>query len=91
MTEERLGLARGNVTKADASTVSCVHGHIEAIQVPDVIIWNCVVNPSTDSPTSRRHRPFDLLVSRHKRARDAPSPAAQVGPRYSEVTVTFRF
>ena len=36
MTEERLGLARGNVTKADASTVSCVHGHIEAIQVPDV-------------------------------------------------------
>jgi arsenite methyltransferase len=54
MTEEMLGLARANAVKAGATNVEFLHGHIEAIPLPDnsvdVIISNCVINLSGDKP-----------------------------------------
>ena len=50
MTEEMLNLARDNATKADATNVEFIKGHIESIPLPgesiDVIISNCVINLS---------------------------------------------
>ena len=52
MTEEMLALARANATKAGATNVEFLKGHIEAIPLPagtvDVVISNCVINLSTD-------------------------------------------
>jgi ubiquinone/menaquinone biosynthesis C-methylase UbiE len=52
MTDEMLDLAQGNKTKAGATNVEFLKGHIEAIPLPsrtvDVIISNCVINLSGD-------------------------------------------
>ena len=52
MTEEMLILARANAARAGAANVEFLHGHIEAIPLPDssvdVIISNCVINLSGD-------------------------------------------
>src|ERR1039458_9926533 len=52
MTEEMLSLARANAARAGAANVEFLHGHIEAIPLPDssvdVIISNCVINLSGD-------------------------------------------
>jgi arsenite methyltransferase len=52
MTDEMLGLARANATKAGATNVEFVKGQIENIPLPDasidVVISNCVINLSTD-------------------------------------------
>src|SRR5450631_4271306 len=52
MTDEMLALAMKNKTKAGATNVEFLKGHIEAIPLPassvDVIISNCVINLSTD-------------------------------------------
>ncbi len=54
MTPEMLDLARRNATEAGATNVEFLHGHIEAIPLPDasvdVIISNCVINLSPDKP-----------------------------------------
>jgi len=54
MTDEMLGLARANATKAGATNVEFIKGEIEAIPLDaasvDVVISNCVVNLSTDKP-----------------------------------------
>jgi SAM-dependent methyltransferase len=62
MTEAMLALARRNAEQAGASNVEFLHGHIEAIPLPDrsvdVIISNCVINLSTDKPAvfAQAHR-----------------------------------
>lgn len=52
MTDEMLALARDNATKAGASNVEFLKGHIERIPLPDasvdVVISNCVINLSAD-------------------------------------------
>jgi arsenite methyltransferase len=52
MTDEMLALALENKTKAGATNVEFLKGHIEAIPLPsntvDVIISNCVINLSGD-------------------------------------------
>jgi arsenite methyltransferase len=52
MTEEMLSLARANAARAGAANAEFLHGHIEAIPLPDrsvdVIISNCVINLSGD-------------------------------------------
>ena len=52
MTEEMLSLARANAARAGAANVEFLHGHMEAIPLPDssvdVIISNCVINLSGD-------------------------------------------
>lgn len=52
MTDEMLAVARANATKAGATNVEFLKGHIEDIPLPDrtvdVIISNCVVNLSSD-------------------------------------------
>jgi arsenite methyltransferase len=52
MTEEMLSLARASAARAGAANVEFLHGHIEAIPLPDssvdVIISNCVINLSGD-------------------------------------------
>lgn len=52
MTDEMLALARANQARAGATNVEFLHGHIEAIPLPDasvdVIISNCVINLSGD-------------------------------------------
>ncbi len=52
MTEEMLRLARANAARAGTANVEFLHGHIEAIPLPDssvdVIISNCVINLSGD-------------------------------------------
>jgi SAM-dependent methyltransferase len=54
MTDEMLGLARENASKAGATNVEFLRGYIEEIPLPegsvDVIISNCVINLSTDKP-----------------------------------------
>jgi ubiquinone/menaquinone biosynthesis C-methylase UbiE len=54
MTEEMLRLARANAARARAANAEFLHGHIEAIPLPDssvdVIISNCVINLSGDKP-----------------------------------------
>ncbi|GGM09909.1 hypothetical protein GCM10011594_32240 [Nakamurella endophytica] len=54
MTDEMLELARANASKAGATNVEFVKGHIEAVPLPDaavdVVISNCVINLSTDKP-----------------------------------------
>jgi ubiquinone/menaquinone biosynthesis C-methylase UbiE len=54
MTDEMLGLARENASKAGATNVEFLKGYIEEIPLPegsvDVIISNCVINLSTDKP-----------------------------------------
>jgi SAM-dependent methyltransferase len=54
MTAEMLDLARANAAEAGAANVEFLHGHIEAIPLPDaavdVIISNCVINLSGDKP-----------------------------------------
>jgi len=51
-TPEMLELARRNAADAGASNVEFLHGHIEAVPLPDasvdVVISNCVINLSTD-------------------------------------------
>jgi SAM-dependent methyltransferase len=58
MTDEMLELARGNATKAGATNVEFVKGHIEDIPLPDaavdVVISNCVINLSVDKPAVLR-------------------------------------
>lgn len=53
-TPEMLGLARRNATDAGVSNVEFLHGHIEAVPLPDesvdVVISNCVINLSTEKP-----------------------------------------
>ncbi|MGH9118951.1 MAG: arsenite methyltransferase [Acidimicrobiales bacterium] len=55
MTEEMLALARRNASRAGATNVEFLEGHIEAVPLPaatiDVVISNCVINLSTDKPT----------------------------------------
>lgn len=52
MTDEMLALAQQNKTKAGATNVTFLKGHIEDIPLPansvDVIISNCVINLSAD-------------------------------------------
>ena len=52
MTDEMLALAQENKEKAGATNVEFLRGHIESIPLPsntvDVIISNCVINPSGD-------------------------------------------
>jgi SAM-dependent methyltransferase len=52
MTDEMLALALENKTRANATNVEFLKGHIEAIPLPassvDVIISNCVINLSAD-------------------------------------------
>lgn len=52
MTDEMLALAQENKTKAGATNVEFLRGHIESIPLPsnsvDVIISNCVINLSGD-------------------------------------------
>ena len=54
MTDEMLELARANAATAGAANVEFLHGHMEAIPLPDtsidVVISNCVVNLSPDKP-----------------------------------------
>lgn len=54
MTDEMLSLARSNAAQAGATNVEFLHGHIEAVPLPDtsvdVIISNCVINLSGDKP-----------------------------------------
>jgi arsenite methyltransferase len=54
MTEEMLALARRNASKAGATNVEFLMGHIEQIPLPaetvDVVISNCVINLSVDKP-----------------------------------------
>lgn len=49
---DMLALARDNLTAAEVTNATLLHGHIEAIPLPDasvdVVISNCVVNLSTD-------------------------------------------
>jgi ubiquinone/menaquinone biosynthesis C-methylase UbiE len=56
MTEEMLALARRNAAEVGATNVEWLEGQIEAIPLPaatvDVVISNCVVNPSTDKPAT---------------------------------------
>jgi SAM-dependent methyltransferase len=52
MTDEMLALAQVNKTKAGATNVAFLKGHMEAIPLPtnsvDVVISNCVINLSAD-------------------------------------------
>jgi ubiquinone/menaquinone biosynthesis C-methylase UbiE len=52
MTDEMLDLARRNAAEAGVTNVEFLHGHIEAIPLPDatvdVVISNCVINLSSD-------------------------------------------
>ena len=52
MTDEMLALARENQRKAGATNVEFLKGTIEAVPLPDnsvdVVISNCVINPSID-------------------------------------------
>jgi arsenite methyltransferase len=52
MTDEMLDLARANAATAGVANVEFLHGHMEAIPLPDacidVVISNCVVNLSPD-------------------------------------------
>src|SRR5918993_1171588 len=54
MTDEMLTLARANAAKAQATNVEFLKGTIEEVPLPDgsvdVVISNCVINPSTDKP-----------------------------------------
>jgi len=54
MTEEMLSLAWRNAREAGATNVEFLHGHLEAIPLPDdtidVVISNCVINLSADKP-----------------------------------------
>ena len=54
MTPEMLDLARANAAEAGIANVEFLHGHIEAIPLPersvDVVISNCVINLSPDKP-----------------------------------------
>jgi SAM-dependent methyltransferase len=54
MTDEMLDLARANADQAGATNVEWIKGHIEAIPLPDesvdVVISNCVINLSGDTP-----------------------------------------
>ncbi len=54
MTDEMLALARATATRAGATNVEFVKGHIEDIPLPDatvdVVISNCVINLSVDKP-----------------------------------------
>jgi SAM-dependent methyltransferase len=54
MTDEMLALARTSATKAGATNVTWLKGHIEQIPLPaatvDVVISNCVINLSVDKP-----------------------------------------
>ncbi|HKV51793.1 MAG TPA: methyltransferase domain-containing protein, partial [Gemmatimonadaceae bacterium] len=56
MTDEMLALALENKSRAGASNVEFLKGHIEAIPLPsntvDVIISNCVINLSGDKRTA---------------------------------------
>lgn len=51
---DMLTLARANATKAGVTNARFLHGHIEAIPLPDgkvdVVISNCVINLSADKP-----------------------------------------
>ena len=53
-TPEMLQLARANAEQAGVANVEFLHGHIEAIPLPDeavdVVISNCVINLSVDKP-----------------------------------------
>jgi arsenite methyltransferase len=54
MTDEMLALAMDNASKAGATNVEFLKGHIEAIPLPagsvDVVISNCVINLAADKP-----------------------------------------
>ena len=54
MDQERLPTARANAEKVGVLNVEFLHGHIEAIPLPDeavdVVISNCVINLSVDKP-----------------------------------------
>jgi arsenite methyltransferase len=54
MTDEMLGLARGNAADAGVTNVEFLKGFIEQIPLPeesvDVVISNCVINLSVDKP-----------------------------------------
>ncbi|MDP8929255.1 MAG: arsenite methyltransferase [Actinomycetota bacterium] len=62
MTDEMLTLARRNAAATGATNVEFLHGHMEAIPLPDasvdVIISNCVINLSIDKPAvfAQMHR-----------------------------------
>ncbi|MDP8960202.1 MAG: arsenite methyltransferase [Actinomycetota bacterium] len=62
MTDEMLTLARRNAAAAGVSNVEFLHGHMEAIPLPDasvdVVISNCVINLSIDKPAvfAQMHR-----------------------------------
>ena len=51
---DMLALARSNASKAQTTNARFLHGHIEAIPLPDshvdVVISNCVINLSGDKP-----------------------------------------
>jgi arsenite methyltransferase len=90
MTDEMLALARANAAQAGATNVEFLHGAIKAIPLPDgsinVIIFNCVINLSTDKPTVfaevfRVLTPGGRLgVLRHDRRRPPQcSPAGRTG------------